>query len=203
MKKSIVYPDWVEKYRTKGRTIRKVRDGYGLYECTSVYVKGQKYPKSVQKYLGMITEKDGFIPKNPVNSTDPFIEYGLSHFILANFKRDLERSVYNASSEIIRLGIIFFMFGSIDPSLIASTYLSCNCLERLSERAAGGVSVTRLKSVSNKIGSLLEEHIPDERDRLVLVRLLSLAVVRKDGNPGKVIYPGEAQKIAERYGLKL
>ena len=24
------YPDWVEKYRGKGLTIRKVRDGYGL-----------------------------------------------------------------------------------------------------------------------------------------------------------------------------
>lgn len=37
MKKSVVYPDWVEKYRGKGRTIRKVRNGYGLYACTSTY----------------------------------------------------------------------------------------------------------------------------------------------------------------------
>ena len=63
MKKSVVYPEWAEKFRGKERTIRKVRDGYGLYQCTSVYQPGQKYPKSVQKYLGMITEKDGFIPK--------------------------------------------------------------------------------------------------------------------------------------------
>ena len=58
---TVTYPDWAEKYRGKGRTIRKVRNGYGLYQCTSVYVSGQKYPKSIQKYLGMITEKDGFI----------------------------------------------------------------------------------------------------------------------------------------------
>jgi hypothetical protein len=59
--RTVTYPDWAEKYRGKGRTIRKVRNGYGLYQCTSVYVSGQKYPKSIQKYLGMITEKNGFI----------------------------------------------------------------------------------------------------------------------------------------------
>ena len=32
MKKKNIYPEWAEKFRTKGKTIRKVRNGYGLYE---------------------------------------------------------------------------------------------------------------------------------------------------------------------------
>ncbi len=28
MKRSVIYPDWAEKCRGKGRTLRKVRDGY-------------------------------------------------------------------------------------------------------------------------------------------------------------------------------
>lgn len=39
--RTVTYPDWAEKYRGKGRTIRKVRNGYGLYQCTSVYVSVQ------------------------------------------------------------------------------------------------------------------------------------------------------------------
>ncbi len=67
MKKN-TYPDWVEKYRTSGRTIRKISSGYSLYKYTSAYVKGQKYTKSVQEYLGRITEKDGFNPKKVIYS---------------------------------------------------------------------------------------------------------------------------------------
>lgn len=64
MKKKNIYPEWAEKFRAEGKTIRKVRNGYGLYECTSTYVPGQKYPKSVQKYLGMITEKMVLFQRN-------------------------------------------------------------------------------------------------------------------------------------------
>ena len=42
------YPDWVEKYRQKSVTIRKTKYGYGLYRCTSRYVKGKKYPESTK-----------------------------------------------------------------------------------------------------------------------------------------------------------
>ena len=121
MKRSVVYPDWAEKYRGPGRTIRKVRNGYGLYECTSTYQPGQKYPKSVQTYLGMITEKDGFIPKKTDLTVTPVatrsMEYGLSHFIMANFRRDLMRSVYDASEYMIIYGVIYFIFDDLNEAL--------------------------------------------------------------------------------------
>lgn len=107
MKRTVVYPDWVEKYRTKGRTIRKTKNGFALYECTSIYVKGLKYPKSVQKYLGRITENEGFIPKQ-IPMSNSFLEYGLSHFIIVNFKRELLRTPMIIPSTMLSL-VLFIL----------------------------------------------------------------------------------------------
>lgn len=203
MKRSVVYPDWAEKYRGKGRTLRKVRDGYGLYQCTSEYVKGQKYPRSVQTYLGMITEKDGFIPKRSVTMPDAFLEYGLSHFIMANFKRDLERSSYDCSPEVLHLGIIYYLFGDVNDTFIRSTYLSHGMEEELIQRFEKGISSRRLKTISNKIESSLKTAIPDESHRLILTKLLFLSVIGSDSQPESVLYPKEVKEIAERYGLRL
>ncbi len=204
MKRSVVYPDWAEKYRSKGRTIRKVRNGYGLYQCTSVYVPGQKYPKSVQEYLGMITEKDGFIPKNSHSASSyAFIEYGLSHFIMANFKRDLERSSYGSSMEIIILGIVLYLFGSADEVFIRSTYITHGMENLLCERMQKGVSNSRLKTVSNRISSLIQERISDEKDRLILTRLLFLTVIGREQDESSIVYQDAVKDTAERYGLKL
>ena len=87
MKRYVTYPDWVEKFRSPGHTIKKTKQGYGLYSCTSKYVPGGK-PKSVQTYLGKITP-DGFIPKSVVSKHPVYVEFGLSHFIISSFKRDL------------------------------------------------------------------------------------------------------------------
>lgn len=203
MKKKNVYPEWAEKFRAKGKTIRKVRNGYGLYECTSTYVPGQKYPKSAQKYLGMITEKDGFIPKKSVSDTASFsIEYGLSHFIISNFRRDLQRSVFNSDMAVVVLGIIFYIFGSIDPAFLSSSYLSIH-FERDIVKIADSASVRRVKAVSNKISALLKEKIPDENDRILLTGLLLLCTISDKNSPDTLAYPETVTELAERYGLKL
>jgi len=53
-------PEWAEKYRKPGTTIKKIGNGYYLYSATFKTVEGKKYPVSVQSYLGRITE-DGLI----------------------------------------------------------------------------------------------------------------------------------------------
>ena len=149
--RTVTYPDWAEKYRGKGRTIRKVRNGYGLYQCTSVYVSGQKYPKSIQKYLGMITEKDGFIPKksDKPDSSD-LVEYGLSTLIFLNFKRDLQRSVFNGDQDLIctRLAIVYYLYHSFQPAFLGLTWLTCSD-PKLYEIAgkAGSRNITMLSGV--------------------------------------------------------
>lgn len=205
MKRSVSYPDWAEKYRGKGRTIRKVRDGYGLYECTSVYVPGLKYPKSVQKYLGMITEKDGFIPKKntvSLSASSVSLEYGLSHFIISNFKRDLTRAVYRPTDELILFGIICYIFGDFDPVLIRYTWLSHGRESELEDRAAKGVNTRRLKIISSKIDSFIAARVPDQKDRNLLERLLFLTTINPVIGPDSVVYPSAVLDIMERNGLK-
>ena len=47
------YPDWVQKYRIKGTTVKKKGDSYYLYKRTSRRVKGKKYPQPVDTYIGV------------------------------------------------------------------------------------------------------------------------------------------------------
>ena len=55
-----VYPEWVQKYRERGTTIKKKGDSYYLYKRTSRRVPGKKYPQPVDTYVGIITP-DGVI----------------------------------------------------------------------------------------------------------------------------------------------
>ena len=194
-----------QKKKKKKKAKRKVRDGYGLYECTSVYVKGQKYPKLKQTYLGKITKEDGFIPKVSYNKKREitYIEYGLSHFILTNFKRSLSRSLFNGGDQLVVLGIIYYIFKDCNKTFIDHTYLSKDCRQQLYERIDNGIPLNRLKAVSNKIDSLLNQYITDKNDLLLLTELLMLCVVEKDADKVNVTYPEEVVEIVERYGLKL
>lgn len=63
-----VYPDWVLAQKRPGTTIREVKGKYYLYTATSKYVKGKKYPVTIQKYVGKIT-KDGLIEPERVSFT--------------------------------------------------------------------------------------------------------------------------------------
>ena len=73
------YPDWVQKHRTKGTTVKKRGDSYYLYKRTSRRVKGKKYPQPVDTYIGVITP-EGVIQSNKrkVDLTDA--EYGNTDF---------------------------------------------------------------------------------------------------------------------------
>lgn len=202
MKTNNQYPDWVEKYRTKGCTIRKVRDGYGLYKCTSEYVPGAKYPKSKQTYLGMVTQKDGFIPKKSTSSHPSYIEYGLSHLIWCSFRRELCRSSFNGDDIFVRLAIIKYIFGSIRDDVIGATFLSDGLEQELRQRAASS-SGARVGRLAAKVGSLLSEKIRDPEDRAVLEALLRSCVMDSSNRRAQVpALPGPAAQIIERYGLK-
>ena len=50
-----VYPEWVQRYRTRGMTVKKKGEAYYLYKRTSKRVPGKKYPQPVDTYVGLIT----------------------------------------------------------------------------------------------------------------------------------------------------
>ena len=49
-------PEWVEKHKTPGTTVKKIGNNYYLYYATSKRVPGKQYPVSEQTYIGKITE---------------------------------------------------------------------------------------------------------------------------------------------------
>ena len=76
-----VYPEWVQKYRKKGPTVKKKGDSYYLYKRTSRRVPGKKYPQPVDTYVGIITP-DGVVQtqRKRVELTDIEVrEYGYSN----------------------------------------------------------------------------------------------------------------------------
>lgn len=57
------FPDWVLKYKKPGQEIRLKAGRFYVYECKGVYDQEKHKSKKVTgKYLGTITEADGFTP---------------------------------------------------------------------------------------------------------------------------------------------
>ena len=196
------YPDWVEKYRTKGCTIRKVRNGYGLYKCTSVSVPDLPYPKLKQEYLGMVTEKDGFIPKKVTSDHPVFLEYALSNLIWRNFKRALIRSSFNGNEDLVRLGIVKYIFGDANEALIRLTFIS-DGHEEILLRLLQSSSPQHINTISKKVNALLDEKIRDHDERKVLENLLRSCVLDSKNKLLQVPeIPSLAKEIMERNGLK-
>ena len=68
-----IYPDWVQAYRTRGKTVKKKGDSYYLYKRTSKRVPGKKYPQPVDTYIGIITP-EGLVTSNKKKVTLTEIE---------------------------------------------------------------------------------------------------------------------------------
>lgn len=196
------YPDWVEKYRGKGKTIRKTAYGYGLYKCTSVYDKEKGYPRSIQEFLGVIDEEKGFIPKVKKNSSPEYIEYGLSTFIILNFKREIKRCAYGSGKDerLIKLGVINFIFDTYSKQLVNHSYLTYKDDDVLNY--VDSVNPRRVNTISKKIDELFKSKINDEKDRLNLINILKLSVI----DPETLIKPiinEDIKEIVYKAGLKL
>jgi hypothetical protein len=74
------YPEWVQKHRTRGTTVKKKGDSYYLYKRTSKRVPGKKYPQPVDTFIGVITP-EGVIAsdKRKISLSDIEVyEYGFS-----------------------------------------------------------------------------------------------------------------------------
>ena len=96
------YPDWVNQYKQKGTTIKKVGNSYYLYKSTSRRMPGKKYPQPVQSYMGTITQEGLKITSRRKVSTETVrvYEFGFSHtlskIIPSKFKKDIgDESIAN------------------------------------------------------------------------------------------------------------
>jgi hypothetical protein len=122
------FPDWVEKYRTKGKAINHVNGKYYLYEVHSERVKGTSIVKKINdKYLGRITE-DGLIPpKSKVKGDIIIKEYGIYAALISINKTTLKgiiRDYPNDYKIIIISSLIQAVYSELNITLYNNSYMS-------------------------------------------------------------------------------
>ena len=94
--KTKVYPAWVEKYHTKGTSVKQIRNNYYLYSVTSHYSREKGYPVSEQRYIGKITE-DGLIEPKKISFTPGIDKLVLLRDIVdLSFLSEKEQEMLNA-----------------------------------------------------------------------------------------------------------
>ena len=150
------YPDWVNAFKEKGTSVKKVGNEYYLYRSTSKRVKGKKYPQPVQEYIGTIT-KSGVVRSNVRKiSTDRVrvFEYGMSYtlksllpeaFLINSHDKDVLRyaflhivKYFSPKSYLLRDTVL--------PSL-AELHISLNAQIKRYERLTG-ISIEDLQPLS-------------------------------------------------------
>ena len=80
-----VYPEWVQRHKEKGTTIKRVGENYYLYKHSSKRVPGKKNPVPVDTYIGRITPEGvvkGNKKKVDANDSDIIVkEFGFSRAV--------------------------------------------------------------------------------------------------------------------------
>ena len=79
------YPEWIQKHRKEGTTVKNIRGKYYLYRrVTSKRVEGKKNPQPIYEFLGTITE-EGLIPpqKRRLDISDVIVrELGFTYALM-------------------------------------------------------------------------------------------------------------------------
>lgn len=186
-------PAWAKKYDGKGITFRKRGDSFALFRVSSHREPGKKYPVVEQTYLGTVSEK--------AKTNDVLLECGLSHFIMANFHRDLLRSVFNSAGDLadnrIAAAIVLFLYGAITPRTVRLTSVTKGREDTVIR--LGSSSLSSLENLRKRIENLFRERFGDENDRNDLICILrqEMSDPRSREFAG---YTEEAGKIMEKYG---
>ncbi len=112
------YPEWVQRQRTRGTTVKKKGDAYYLYKRTSKRVPGKKYPQPVDTYIGIITP-DGIVEthKKKLCLSDIEVrEYGYSKALMELCPQGWKDAVGEEWEDVLKALIIKWS---------PETYLSC------------------------------------------------------------------------------
>jgi len=124
----MVFPDWVERFRTKGTAINCINGRYYLYQVHSERIKGTaKVRKITDRYLGRIT-KDGLIPpKNKIVGEILIKEYGIYAFLLSLNAITIKRIILDFPNDypsIITIALVRLVHNNYNQLLYDNSYLS-------------------------------------------------------------------------------
>lgn len=99
------YPEWVQKQRGVGMTVKEKGGNYYLYKRTSKRVPGKKYPQPVDTYVGVITP-DGIVKstRRKVDVTDIEVcEFGFTEALVQLCPEGWKKAVGDDWEEYLRV----------------------------------------------------------------------------------------------------
>lgn len=208
--KLIDLPDYAKKYKIKGYDVKKINNEFYLYKVSHKRVADKPYPVTSLSYIGKIDRNLGLVKAfTQRHDVDDYLEYGLSSYIFRSYKRAIQRTLFNMSGDfatnIIRLGIVLFVFGDVTLESLSSSYLTYKDASLLLDfyqsngRYSGMVSRVRAK-----IGELLKTVFYDDDDRKCLIFSLRnmTACITDKGEKIDSIPSLKARQIFEKYGVK-
>ena len=172
------YPDWVNAYKEKGTSVKKVGNEYYLYRATSKRVPGKKYPQPVETYIGIITREGVVRTKVRKISTDRVrvYEYGMSYAMQSLLP---EAFLINShDKETLRLAFLHivksvspksYLLRDVELPEPSELHINLNMQLKRYERLSG-VSIEGLKPLSElylvetKECDMLSEASPEMRE---------------------------------------
>ena len=208
--KLIDLPDYAKKYKTKGYDVKKINNEFYLYKVSHKRVAGKPYPVTSLSYIGKIDRNLGlvkaFAQRHDVND---YLEYGLSSYIFRNYKRAIQRTLFNMAGDfatnIIRLGIVLFVFDDVSLEPLSSSYLTYKDASVLLDfYHSNGRYNGRVSRVRAKIGELLKTVFYDDDDRKCLIFSLRnmTACITDKGEKIDSVPSIKARQIFDKYGVK-
>lgn len=208
--KLIDLPDYAKKYKTKGYDVKKINNEFYLYKVSHKRVADKPYPVTSLSYIGKIDRNLGlvkaFTQRHDVND---YLEYGLSSYIFRNYKRAIQRTLFNMAGDfatnIIRLGIVLFVFDDVSLESLSSSYLTYKDASVLLDfYHSNGRYNGRVSRVRAKIGELLKTvfYDDDDRKRLIFSLRNMTACITDKGEKIDSVPSIKAKQIFDKYGVK-
>ena len=177
------YPDWVNAFKKKGTSVKKIGNEYYLYQSTSKRVPGKKYPQPVQQYIGPITRAGVIKTHIRKISTDRVrvFEYGMSFVLQALLpetflinSHDKQTLRYAFLHIVKHVSPKSYLLRDIDLPSLADLHINLNAQFKRYERLTG-INIETLRPLSElylvetKECDMLSEITPEMNE--ILARL--------------------------------
>ncbi len=203
-------PDYAKKYKVRGYDVKKVGNEYYQYKVEHYRVENKNYPVARFIYIGKIDKVKGLIKSNQEkDDVIAYLEYGLSNYIFNNYKRTLQRSLFNISGEhatnLIKLGIIKYIYKDINLNTLKYSYLTYFDSSSLwSFYDLNKHNQIRVNKISSKIEDLLSSVFYDDLDRKDLLTSLKNmnAIIYEKDKKINTIYSNNVKSIFEKYKIR-